>query len=115
MADFDDLAKLISWAIRANDPICQPIEAPDERDLVRALVKGKNVNPRYKKVKVWETVPVIQLPPNVEYVACQFCKKKNHASSHCLYNPAKRPTLVPCQHCKRTNHVTAKCWARARS
>lgn len=114
MSDFDDLAKLISWAIKANDPICQPIEATDERDLVRALIETKRKNAKSKKVKVWENAQA-PLPSNVEYVACQFCKKKNHASSHCLYNPAKQSTLVPCQHCKRTNHPTAKCWARARS
>lgn len=113
MTDFDDLSRLISWAIKANDPICQPIEAPDERELVRALLKGKPANSRYKKVNVWEIVQTTPLPPNVEYVACQFCKKKNHASSHCLYNPAKQSKLIPCRHCKRTNHPTARCWARS--
>jgi len=113
MSDYDELAKLISWAIKANDSICQPIETLDERELVRALIETKKKHPRNKKIKVWEMTRT-SLPPNVEYVACQFCKKKNHASSHCLYNPAKQP-MTPCQHCGRTNHLTAKCWSRARS
>lgn len=126
MADFDDLSKLIVSAIGSDDAVCQPAEAEmDEKDIVRMLIAAKDRQIENIKNGIDEKgivrmliaaktreiaklkKEIKALPPGVEYVPCHFCKKTNHASSHCFYNPCNARY---CKYCKKTNHVSAKCY-----